>query len=59
MTITYRAIEWLLTFLLELEAYQLEIGLLIGLFMVTLFSNHGSGHFRIRASKELGQYRTN
>ena len=59
MTITYQAIEWLLTFLLGLEAYQLEIGLLIGLFLVTLFNNHGSGHFRIHASKELGQHRTN
>lgn len=53
MTISYQAIEWLLTFLLGVEAFQLEIVWLIALFMVTMFSNHGSGHFRIRASKEL------
>lgn len=53
MTITYQGIEWLLTFLLGLEALQLELVWLIGLFLVLLLSNHGSGHFRVRASKEL------
>ena len=53
MVITYQTIEWLLIFLLGIEAFQLEIVFLIALFIISLFSSKQKGSIIIYDSKEF------